>query len=131
MSNDHRSPYGQRADEQLKADILEAYVETKDVPTVALRLGISERTVMRHTQDVRPKHPRQKRYSQEEWDAIEKWLTEEGGSYLEAHRTFGPDPKAIARRFPTLGWRRSQAAQFSADLRRLNRALEKVTYANS
>lgn len=128
---DHRSKNARQYDKERHERIVALYEELGDVDEVADRLALARRTVMVHTRGIRPAPPQTVRHTQEEWDAVERWLIEEEGSYAEAARTFGISAKHIARRFPELGWRRPDAGRWAGQINRIAKRFEKATYANS
>lgn len=115
-----------------KRDLIrELFAELGDVDKVAAKAEVHRRTVLLHTRGMRKLPACKVVYTQEQWDQVERWLREEEGSFAEAARTFGMATTTIARRFPHLGWRREDAARWVAQVNRIERRLEKQTYANT
>lgn len=86
---------------------------------IATQMGIDMRQVHRSLvahEMVDHSKARPGPYPQETWDRVEKFLREEGASYTEASRTFGPGVKQIQNRFPDLGWTRQEAGRFQGQI---------------
>jgi hypothetical protein len=91
------------------------------VREIALKLGVSERTVERYRKAAGICHPYHQ-LSNEEVMGI-KAMIDDGFSYSEISRTTGVDWQAIKRRFPDKGYTKSQAAE-ARNLRRQLDAIE-------
>lgn len=78
---------------------------------IAVRLGITERTVQRHRKAAGLTQPIAPPMSQHEI-AIARELLEDGASYSEVRRSIGRCVETLQRHLPGYGWNQTMAAEY-------------------
>ena len=113
-----------RVDQNLREERVETIrVRTlagESAEEIAVRLGISSRTVTRHRSRLGIARAVPPRLTDEQLQRAQS-LIEDGCSIAEVARTVGCSHFAISRRFPDAAWSRAQCAEWMALMRATRR----------